>query len=233
MEIFAVFANIFGYALNAIYELVNNYGIAIIIFTIILKAIMLPITIKQQKTMKKQAKVQGKVKEIQDKYKGDPVRLNQEMMSVYKEEGVSPLSGCLSSIIQFILILSIFFLVSRPLTYMKHIDPEIVEKYAQELQEEGKNLNYREIAIIREKADSDENIRINMDFLGLDLSDVPSQNYSNWNVFIIPVLYVLTSIASMRITANMTKQLKQENPIKDSDENKEEDKSKEKDALKI
>ena len=60
---FNFFANIFGYLLNAIYGFVNNYGLAIIIFTIILKLIMLPISMKQQKTMKKSAKIQKKVKE--------------------------------------------------------------------------------------------------------------------------------------------------------------------------
>ena len=95
---FEFFANIFGYALNFIYNIVNNYGIAIIIFTIILKAIMIPMNLKQQKTMKKSAKIQVKSKEIQEKYGNDPVRMNQELMDLYKAENMSPFSGCLSSI---------------------------------------------------------------------------------------------------------------------------------------
>ena len=66
---FDFFANIFGYMLEAIYNVVNNYGIAIIIFTIIVKLVMLPISIKQQKTMKKSAKMQLKIKKINKKYK--------------------------------------------------------------------------------------------------------------------------------------------------------------------
>jgi len=93
---FNFFANIFGYLLNSIYSLVNNYGIAIIIFTVILKLVMLPISIKQQKTMKKSAKLQIKVKEIQEKYSNDQVRQSQEMMDLYKKENMSPFSGCLS-----------------------------------------------------------------------------------------------------------------------------------------
>ena len=85
-------ANIFGYILNFIYGIVNNYGLAIILFTILLKLIILPISIKQQKTMKKSSKIQVKVKEIQDKYKNDPVRMNQEVMNLYKEENMSPFS---------------------------------------------------------------------------------------------------------------------------------------------
>ena len=71
---FSFFASLFGYILNAIYGVVNNYGIAIIIFTVILKTVMLPISIKQQKTMKKSAKIQVKAKEIQEKYSNDQVR---------------------------------------------------------------------------------------------------------------------------------------------------------------
>ena len=186
---FKFFANIFGYVLNFIYGVVNNYGLAIIIFTILLKLIMLPISIKQQKTMKKSAKVQLKVKEIQDKYKNDPMKMNQEVMDLYKKENMSPFSGCLSSIVQIILVISMFFLVSRPLTYMKHVDQELIKQYTQELQEKEGNVNYQEIGIIRLKSAEDERVNLNMNFLGLNLSAVPSQNYTDWRVFIIPVLY--------------------------------------------
>ena len=79
---FAFFANIFGYLLNFIYQIVNNYGVAIIIFCIVLKLIMLPLSIKQQKTMKKSAKIQDKMKQLQFKYKNDPEKLNQEVMKM-------------------------------------------------------------------------------------------------------------------------------------------------------
>ena len=207
---FKFFANIFGYALNFIYGIVNNYGIAIILFTILLKLLMLPMSIKQQKTMKKSAKIQQEVKEIQDKYKNDQVRMNQEVMDLYKRENMSPFSGCLSSILQIIIVISMFYLVSRPLTYMKHIEPELINQYAQEIQAEEGNTNYQEIAVIRKKAAEDEKVNINMEFLGLNLSAIPSQNYNDWKVFIIPVLYVATSFISTRITANMNKTKKKE-----------------------
>lgn len=217
---FKFFANIFGYVLNFIYGIVNNYGIAIILFTILLKLIMLPISIKQQKTMKKSAKIQGQVKEIQNKYKNDPTRMNQEVMDLYKKENMSPFSGCLSSILQIILVISMFYLVSRPLTYMKHVEPELINQYSQELQEKEGNTNYQEIGIIRTKSGEDERVNINMNFLGLNLSSVPSQNYSDWKVFIIPVLYVITSFISTRITANMNKTKKKQDVSKNTEDSK-------------
>ena len=89
---FKFYARIFGYVLNFIYGSVKNYGIAIILFTILLKIILLPSSIKQQKTMKKTAKIQNKMKEIQDKYSNDPVRLNQEVRDLNKEEKMNPFS---------------------------------------------------------------------------------------------------------------------------------------------
>ena len=224
---FQFFANVFGYVLNFIYGIVNNYGIAIILFTILLKLIMLPISIKQQKTMKKTTKIQALVKDIQDKYKNDPVRMNQEVMDLYKKENMSPFSGCLSSIIQFIIILSVFYLVSKPLTYMKHVEPAILDNYANEIAASSQDaMRYREIAIIKEKGTVDENVNLNMNFLGLDLSDVPTQNYKDWKVYVIPALYVITSIISTSLTMNTNKKSKEEKL-----EETEEPKEKEQDAM--
>lgn len=208
---FDFFANIFGYVLNFIYNFVGNYGLAIIIFTILLKLVMLPFSIKQQKTMKKSTKLQAEVKILQEKYSNDPVRLNQEMMDLYKNENMSPFSGCLSSILQMIIIISIFFLVSRPLTFMLHVDEKVINDYVTEIKQESEGkASYQEIAVIKAKGAEDERVRINMEFLGLDLSDVPSNNFSNWKVFIIPVLYVCTSIVSMKITTSMQQAKKEE-----------------------
>jgi len=220
--LFKFFAKFFGYILNFIYGIVGNYGIAIILFTILLKLIMLPMSIKQQKTMKKTARIQQQSKEIQEKYKNDQVRMNQEIMDLYKKENMSPFSGCLSSFLQIIIVISMFYLVSRPLTYMKQVQPELINQYAQEIQAEEGNTNYQEIAVIRAKGAEDEKVYLNMDFLGLNLSAIPLQNYGDWKVYIIPVLYVLTSFVSTRITAKMTQTNKKE-------DKKEEQKDKEKD----
>ena len=213
MRLFKFFANIFGYVLNFIYGIVNNYGIAIILFTILLKLIMLPISIKQQKTMKKTTKLQEQVREIQNKYKSDPTRMNQEVMDLYKRENMSPFCGCLSSILQIILVISMFYLVSRPLTYMKHVEPDLINQYAQELQQTEGGTNYQEIGIIRLKAGEDERVNLNMNFLGLNLSSVPSQNYKDWKVFIIPVLYVITSFISTKVTTNLNTTKKKEKKL--------------------
>lgn len=222
------FADIFGYVLNFIYELVKNYGLAIILFSILLKLIMLPLSIKQQKTMKKSMKVQKQTQEIQEKYKNNPEKMNQEILDLYKRENMSPFSGCFSAIVQIVLLFSIFYLVRSPLTHMVKVNPDTIETYVNEVKaempEDNKNLSYPEIAVIKnareklasgeeneEKRADYEKMAINMEFLGLDLSNVPTQDMSNPTVFIIPVLYVISSFISIRLTNNMGNKKKDEN----------------------
>lgn len=248
-------SEIFGYLLNFLYNLFNNYGIAILIFSVVLRVVLIPITIKQQKSMKKNAKLQEEMKEIQRKYKNNPEKLNQETIELYKREKMSPFSGCLSSILQIIIILSVFWLVSQPLTYMKRINPEIIDKYTKEMAEANynQNNNYRQIALLdysenkynevennikeidsklnEENAENREellqnkaelekqkeeynSLRLNTEFLGLDLSKVPTQSLNDWKVYVIPVLYVISSIASIKLTM-VTQNKKKEKENKD------------------
>lgn len=254
----ASISSLFGYILNFIYNLVQNYGLSIIIFSILLKLILLPVSIKQQKTMKKTAKIQGKVKEIQEKYKNDQNKMNQEMMDLYKKENMSPFSGCLSSIIQIILLLAMFGLVRNPLTYMLKVDSNTVNGVANYIKEESEENHidqaYPQISILKyvsknqdktidlnkfnNEESKDENavesiretnnvnlkdLYINMNFVGLDLSNIPKENWNDWTVFVIPALYVLTSMLSMRITTMMTSKNKDKNIIEIKNEEEKED----------
>ena len=227
---FEFFANIFGYLLQFLYTLVNNYGLAIILYTLIIKLLLLPLSIKQQKTMKKSSELQEKVKVMQFKYKNDPEKLNKEMMNLYKTENVSPFSGCLTSIIQMLLLLSIFYLVRSPLTFMEKIPQENINTYIQQLKDEGKVISnvypeidlIRETELLKEKNPEDqfiEKTNIKMNFLGLDLSKIPQQNMTDYTVYIIPVLYILSSFISIRITTAKQQKDKEDKKSKNIDGN--------------
>ena len=168
-------------------------------------------SIKQQKTMKKSNKMQEKLKIIQFKYKNDPEKMNQEMMNLYKSENMSPFSGCLTAIVQMLLILSIFYLVRSPLTYMEKMPTDKINQYIGQLQEVEVEVSkvYPEIDLIREynflkeknPEDSEvEKLNLQMNFFGLDLSKIPQQNMSDYTVYIIPVLYILSSFISIKLT---------------------------------
>lgn len=218
-------SNLFGYLLNWLYQIFNNYGVAIIVFSVLLRIILIPITIKQQKSMKKSAEMQEKMNEIQRKYRNNPEKLNQETIDLYKREKMSPFTGCLSSILQIIIILAVFYLVSKPLTYMKKVDTGLIDKYVQEIKEEtGTSPAYTEIAVIQKKAAEDSNVYINMEFLGLDLSKVPNQNLTDYKVYIIPILYVITTFISIKITNNLQSKKKKDVKLIESSENGEKSK---------
>lgn len=274
------FANLFGYVLNFLYEFVGNYGWAIILFSVLVKILMLPISINQQKTMKKSQKINDEMKQIQFKYKNDPEKMNQEVMALYKREKLSPFSGCFSAIVQIILLFAVFYLVRSPLTYMKKVDSGVIEKLESVVQEQGSSSNYKEIAVInymnklenennqseeqqnsennqtqeqpnnenqenessenQEQTNNEENSEnteteeketfnindykdqayINMEFLGLDLSKVPTEDLGDLKVLIIPALYVISSFISIKLSTNTTKKKKDEKLIGDGKETK-------------
>ena len=183
--------------------------------------------------MKKSAKLQEQIKVLQFKYKNDPEKLNREMMDLYKKENMSPFSGCLSTIVQFILLISIFYMVRCPLTYMERIDKTQIDTYVQQLKDNGMSINqaYSEIDIIREldylkeKFPDNQNldkINLNMNFCGLDLSKIPQQNLGDWTVYIIPILYIISTFVSMKITTSMQKKNKEKDGVIDITENKDE-----------
>ena len=236
------FANIFGYVLKLLYNIVGNYGWAIILFSVLVKVIMIPISIKQQRTMKKNQKIQEEVKQIQFKYKNEPEKMNQEMMALYKREGMSPFSGCLSPIIQIVLLFSVFLLVRQPLTYMVKMDADVISKMENVIteQEEGNKNAYAEIAVIQYVNNLDnktsvskdesfdmkeyaEQANLNMDFFGIDLSQVPKNNWKDVKVLIIPILYIISSFVSIRLSMNTNnKQNKEKKLITDGKEQEEE-----------
>lgn len=236
----AFLSNIFGYLLNFFYNLIGNYGISIILFSLVVKLLMIPLSIKQQKSQKKSIKLQDEMKQIQFKYKNDPEKLNQATMELYKRENMSPFSGCLLAIIQMILLFSVFYMVREPLTYMKKLDSEQINNYVNVLKEENliSNQAYAQIAVISEannikelqqKGDTEltetqikiqevfgdnlDEVCTNMDFLGIDLSKVPTQNSGDIRVYIIPVLYVISSFLSIKLTTSMQTKSKKEEII--------------------
>jgi len=238
----AFFSNIFGYVLNFIYSFVNNYGVAIILFSVFIKLILLPLSIKQQKTMKTTEKIQKETKIIQEKYKNDQEKINKEVMDLYKREKMNPLSGCFTALIQLLLILAMFYLVRSPLTFMRKINEEDIDSVAEYIkQEQGEDAvsqAYPQISILKYIVNKEENnekieiegkediniddFYINMKFLGLDLSSIPQNEFKNIKVYIIPVLYVISSIVSTRLTLNKKEEDKREEDKKETKESKEE-----------
>lgn len=107
-----------GYLLTFLYDLVGNYGIAVLIITIIVKACLYPVYAKQMKSSMKMSKLQPKIQELQQKYGHDRETYSEKVQELYKSEGASMYGGCLPMIIQMFVIMGLFALFRNPMSYM-------------------------------------------------------------------------------------------------------------------
>ena len=121
-QITGFFATIIGYPMQWIYSVVQNYGVSIILLTLVVRLCLLPLYAKQIKNSAKMADLQPKIKEIQQKYANNRQKMNEEMQNLYSQAGTSPASGCLPLVIQLPIIYGLFALLRSPLTYMKLTD---------------------------------------------------------------------------------------------------------------
>ncbi len=113
----SIISNLLGDVLRIIVEFIHNYGLSIILFTIFVKVLLLPLTIKQTKSTKAMQDIQPKMKEIQEKYKNKPEKQQQEIMSLYKEAKINPLAGCLPLLIQMPILFGLYAVLRDPVAY--------------------------------------------------------------------------------------------------------------------
>ncbi len=197
----------FGWLLNFIYGFVSNYGLSIILFTILTKVILFPLSLKQQKSMVKMQQVQPKLKEIQEKYKSDQQRQSEETMKLYKEYGVNPMGGCLPLLIQLPILLALYRVMYQPLTYMLKYSADRIADLATKYAVTADNARMAEIAIA--KAGN----LIDFSFFGLDLSGAPNIVAPSL-LWIIPITAALTTFLSSKVTTAMNKPEKTEEAAK-------------------
>lgn len=233
MDILNFFGNILGYLLWFLYVIFKNYGVAIIFFTIILKFVMFPMSIKQQRSMAGQSKLAEKQKEIQKRCGTDKQRYNMEIQKLYEKEGVNPASGCLTTLIPFPIMLGIYYSVISPLRNTLHIAAETIQKatdYVARIPGAVSTNQYAELEIIKnwdnlkdafatmnifspQDVDKIESFTTGFRFLGLDLLKTPQTASFNEFLWLIPVLSVL-SYWFMNYYMNKSSGIKQQGCMK-------------------
>jgi YidC/Oxa1 family membrane protein insertase len=121
----------FAAGLASIYGVVGNYGVAIILLTIVVRVILLPLSIKQTNSMREMQRIQPEVKKLQAKYKGDRQKMNEAMMALYKEHGVNPFGGCLPLLMQFPVLIALYRVIRAPLAYLGYTNLSKVDTATQ------------------------------------------------------------------------------------------------------
>ncbi|HYP22537.1 MAG TPA: YidC/Oxa1 family membrane protein insertase [Actinomycetota bacterium] len=112
------FFELFSTALAGFFALIPSYGLAIILLTLAVRLLLLPLSIKQTKSMREMQAIQPEIKRLQAKHKGDRQKMNEELMALYKEHGVNPFGGCFPLLMQFPVLIGLFYVIRDPLKYM-------------------------------------------------------------------------------------------------------------------
>ncbi|HLG01250.1 MAG TPA: YidC/Oxa1 family membrane protein insertase [Acidimicrobiia bacterium] len=167
----------FGTLQAFFYGLIPNYGISIVLITVAIRLLLYPMTSRQARSMAKMQKVQPEIKKLQDKYKNDRQKLNEEMMAFYKEHQINPLAGCLPLLLQFPIFIALFQVLRLP-GGLKHIpvDSELFRAFCD---------NAETVKACREAGAK------GLTFLGMDMSQAASQMLSKSLLDAIPYIVLL------------------------------------------
>lgn len=222
------FGNILGYLLWFFYVVTSNYGVAIILFTVVLKIAMFPFSVKQQRSMAANSKMQLKQKELQKKYGNDKQKYNQELQKLYEKEGVNPAGGCLPMLIPFPIMIGLYYTVINPLSNALHVSGDAITKATDMLKAmpgigSTFNLQYVEMDIVKNFAELKshltmfgaddmtkiENFSHGFKFLGLDLLGVAQSNPFS-PLILIPILCLISSLVTQYFTMKMQPGMQQQ-----------------------
>lgn len=209
----------FGYLLEYLYKFTTNYGLSLILFSLIVKVILLPFSAKSKKSMMKMSRLQPQLKQLELACGDDKQKLQQEQMALYKEEGVSMFGGCLWSFLPLLFLLPLYTVIREPLKYLMHLDESVIEALknnAEAALGKGKKLNVywqydyaKNIQVLGAGLVPETLESLNFSFLGIDLGQVPSWKIwqaKSWNDvggFLLPVLSGALSWLTMFVSQKM------------------------------
>ncbi|HHW93948.1 MAG TPA: YidC/Oxa1 family membrane protein insertase [Clostridiaceae bacterium] len=192
--------SLFGWVLGGLYTWLNNYGLVIILFTVIIRALLLPLGLRSQRSTLRQQMLQPEVNEIKRRYPKDTQRVQTLTQQLYKDNGISMASGCLPSLLQLAIIWPIIYIFRAPLRFITNVPVHNLTKIGEVLQGQGlmteaqvNNIAVMDIPILNGLRDSGSALQqsvqngwirlpelINTNFLGLDLGMTPSFKPWEW-----------------------------------------------------
>ena len=129
--LYKIISTPFGYVMRFIYEFVGNYALSLFLFALLVKVLMIPMTIKQKKTMLEQQRIQPMIQKIQKTYARDQRRMQEEMQNLYDREGISPMAGCGTMLLTFPILIGLYGVIIQPLTYFMQVGGDQIAQIAQ------------------------------------------------------------------------------------------------------
>ena len=217
----------FGYALDLLYQLTNSYGLALILFALLVQVVLLPITAKSKKSMMKMSRMQPRLQALQKKYANDQQKQNEAIQQLYKDEGVSMGGGCLWSLVPMLILFPLYQVIRQPMVYMFHETAEVAAQVIQVIKTADPSLftsndYYDQIIAMVNVPNFLTQIKdagitlneatqagLNVSFLGgINLGAIADWQFWNWDKFdwphfgalLIPVLSAGSQVVSMLIS---------------------------------
>ena len=214
-----------GYVMELIYNIIPNYGWDLIIFTLLIRLLSIPLSLKQQKNMVRMTAFQPMIEEIQKKYKDKPDKQQEEMLRLQQDFGYNPTSGCLPMLLNFFVMFGVIGVVYEPLNRIFHISNELLTSAGTALTNLGIQFTNitRDNLIIEQVVAGEKTITSifsagqletitefskHMSFFGIDLTKVPQYSLSaeNLPLLVFPILAVITSFVSTWYSMNSSGQ---------------------------
>ena len=212
----------FAWLLMLFYDFSQNYGIALILFALVIKLVLFPFNLKGKKSMIQMNLLSRKMQQLQKQYGKDRERYNLEIQKLYEKEKVNPMSGCLWSFIPIIFLMVLYGIIREPLTYLMNVPADMINTVA-EITGVANSGTYPQIAMLKAIADPAmmEQVKaalgdagaglfsMNVEFLGINLANIPQLNFwsaegglvwGNIGLFLLPLVSVGTSLLSMYVS---------------------------------
>lgn len=213
----------FAWLLMLFYDFSQNYGIALILFALVIKLVLFPFNLKGKKSMIQMNLLSSKMQQLQKQYGKDRERYNLEIQKLYEKEKVNPMSGCLWSFIPIIFLMVLYGIIREPLTYLMNVPADMINTVA-EITGVANSGTYPQIAMLKAIADPAvlEQVKaalgesagaglfsMNVKFLGINLANIPQLNFwsaegglvwGNIGLFLLPLVSVGTSLLSMYVS---------------------------------
>lgn len=130
----------FAWLVRLFYNLTNSYGVALILFTLVIKLIMLPFQMKSKKSMMRMSRVSGQMQDLQKRYAKNQAKLQEEMQKIYEEEGVNPMSGCLWSFLPLPILMALYSIIRQPITHFMMLSKDVLQTVVQSAADAGVDL---------------------------------------------------------------------------------------------
>ena len=220
----------FGYLMDWLYQITNNYGVALVLFAVIVQLVLLPITAKSKRSTMKMSRLQPRIKDIQTRYAHDQQKQNELVTQLYKDEGVSMGGGCLWSFVPLFILFPLYTVVRQPIVYMLHEELAVAEQIVEIIKSADASLftgnnYYDQIVAAGQIAQYADAIKaaipeisartlegINFGFAGIDLGGIPQFNifsatwawdWAHIGGFLVALLSAGNQVITMKVSQKM------------------------------